>query len=117
MLYAKPQVLQLCELDVNQFINELLVTLREMPEALSRQIEFIPASRKVKFLGDKDKIKQVFLNIVRNACEAVSPGNVVKCEVDCSSVGQVCIHVCNGDEPIPPEVQSLLTQPFFKSKI
>jgi signal transduction histidine kinase len=116
LLYAKPQMLQLCELDVNEFINELLVTLCEMPEALSRQIEFIPASRAVKFLGDKDKMKQVLINIVRNACEAVSPGDVVKCEVDYSSVGEVCIHVCNGGEPIPPEVLSKLTQPFFSTK-
>jgi len=116
LLYAKPQILQLCELDANEFINELLVTLCEMPEALSRQIQFIPASKAVKFLGDKDKMKQVFINIVRNACEAVSPGDVVKCEVDYSGVGQVCIHVCNGGEPIPPEILSLLTQPFFSTK-
>jgi signal transduction histidine kinase len=116
LLYAKPQILQLCELDVNEFLNELLVTLCEMPEALSRKIEFIPASRAVKFLGDKDKLKQVFINIVRNAWEAVSPGDVVKCEVDYSCVDQVCIHVCNGGEPIPPEVLSKLTQPFFSTK-
>jgi signal transduction histidine kinase len=116
LLYAKPQVLQLYEFDVNELINELLVTICEMPEALSRQIEFIPASTAVKLLGDKDKIKQVFINIVRNACEAVSPGDVVKCEVDYSCADQVCIHVCNEGEPIPPEVLSKLTQPFFSTK-
>ena len=48
LLYAKPQVLQLCELDVNEFICELLMPMCEMPEALSRQIEFIPALPTVK---------------------------------------------------------------------
>lgn len=43
LLYAKPQVLQLCELDINKFLRELLVPIREMPEALERQIKFIPA--------------------------------------------------------------------------
>lgn len=116
LLYAKPQVLKLSELDVNEIANELLVTICEMPEALSRKIEFIPASKKVKFLGDKDKIQQVFINIIRNACEAVSAGDVVKWEVDCSCADQVYINVCNEGEPIPPEVLSKLTQPFFSTK-
>ncbi|MFH7026772.1 MAG: ATP-binding protein [Heteroscytonema crispum UTEX LB 1556] len=116
LLYAKPQVLQLCELDVNEFIRELLVPIREMPEALERQIEFIPALLAVKILGDKDKLKQVFINIVRNACEAVSAGDVVKWEVDSSPGDKVCINVRNGGEPIPPEVLSKLTQPFFSTK-
>ncbi|MEH2188809.1 MAG: ATP-binding protein [Nostoc sp.] len=116
LLYAKPQVLQLCELDVNEFICELLMPMCEMPEALSRQIEFIPALPTVKILGDKDKLKQVFINIVRNACEAVSAGNVIKWEVDSSSPDKICINVCNGGEPIPSEVLSKLTQPFFSTK-
>ncbi|ARV63047.1 ATPase [Nostocales cyanobacterium HT-58-2] len=116
LLYAKPQVLQLSELDVNKFICELLMSICEMPEALSRQIEFIPASPTVTILGDRDKLKQVFINIVRNACEAVSAGDVIKWEVDSSSQDKVCINVCNGGEPISPEVLSKLTQPFFSTK-
>lgn len=116
LLYAKPQVLQLCELDVDKFMRELLDYTSQMPEAASRQIEFIPASVPIKILGDRDKLKQVFINIVRNAYEAVSPGDVIRWEVEISCPKQVCIHVCNGGEPIPPEVLSKLTQPFFSTK-
>ncbi len=116
LLYAKPQVLQLSELDVNEFIRELLVLIREMPEALARQIEFMPALSTIKILGDRDKLKQVFINIVRNACEAVSAGDVIKWQVGTSSQGNICINVCNSGEPIPPEVISKLTQPFFSTK-
>ncbi|MEH2061682.1 MAG: ATP-binding protein [Nostoc sp.] len=116
LLYAKPQVLQLCELEVNEFIHELLVCIREMPEALERKIEFIPASPTVKFLGDKDKLKQVFINIVRNACEAVSVGDIVKWQVDCSHTDKVCINVHNGGEVISSEVIAKLFQPFFSTK-
>ncbi|MBO3457689.1 ATP-binding protein [Aetokthonos hydrillicola Thurmond2011] len=116
LLYAKPHVLQLCEFDVNKFIGELLNHMNDMPEAVSRKIEFIPASVPIKISGDKDKLKQVFINIVRNACEAVSPGDIVKWEVDIASLERVCINVCNAGEPIPPEVLSKLTQPFFSTK-
>lgn len=116
LLYAKPQVLQLCELDVNELIRELLTSISEMQEAVSRQIEFIPASLPVKILVDKDKLKQVFINIVRNACEAVSPGSIITWEVEISSQKQVGINVSNGGEPIPPEILLKLTQPFFSTK-
>ncbi|MBW4614446.1 MAG: GAF domain-containing protein [Desmonostoc vinosum HA7617-LM4] len=116
LLYSKPQVLQLCELDVNEFIGELLMPMCEMPEALLRQIEFIPAIPTVKILGDRDKLKQVFINIVRNACEAISAGEVIKWEVNILSEDRVCINVCNGGEPIPSDILSKLTQPFFSTK-
>jgi signal transduction histidine kinase len=116
LLYAKPQTLQLCELDVNEFISELLIQIREMPEALDREIEFIPISSTVKILADKDKLKQVFINIVRNAYEAVSVGDVVKCLVEIDTKNKVIINVHNSGEPIPKEVLSKLTQPFFSTK-
>lgn len=90
LLYAKPQVLQLCELEVNEFICELLVSISEMPEAIGRQIDFIPTSSAVKILGDRDKLKQVFINLVRNACEAIAIGDIVKWEVDSSSANLGC---------------------------
>ncbi len=116
LLYAKPQVLQISQLDVNELIRELLVTIREMPEALERKIEFMPASSMVKIAGDKDKLKQVFINIIRNACEAVKAGDVIKLEVDSSLINEVCINVNNSSNPIPPEILCKLCQPFFSTK-
>lgn len=117
LLYAKPQVLQLSPLDVNEFIRGMLMPIREMSEALERQIEFIPALATVKILGDKDKLKQVFINIVRNACEAIAPGDVVRWGVEIGTVpDQVFISVHNGGDPIPPEVLSKLTEPFYSTK-
>jgi len=116
LLYAKPQMLQLCELDINEFISELLISIREMPEAVERQIEFIPISSTVKILADKDKLKQVFINIVRNACEAISAGDMVKCLVETDDKNKVIINVHNSGEPISKEVLSKLTQPFFSTK-
>ncbi|BAY21070.1 GAF sensor signal transduction histidine kinase [Calothrix sp. NIES-2100] len=116
LLYAKPQVLQLRELDVNEFIGELLLTIREMPEARKRKIEFIPTLSAVKIVGDRDKLKQVFINIIRNACEAVTTGDVVKLEIDNSLTNEVFINVHNGGNPIPPEILCKLAQPFFSTK-
>jgi signal transduction histidine kinase len=117
LLYAKPHQLQLTELNINEFIREMLNTVRGMPEAQRRRIEFSPALTAVKVKADKDKLKQVFINIVRNACEAVAEAHTVTWAVDtCIAPAQVCIQIHNGGEPIPPDVLSRLTEPFYTTK-
>lgn len=117
LLYAKPQVLQLQELNINEFLQNLLILIREMPEAMERQIEFIPASATSKILGDQNKLKQVFINVIRNACEAIASGDVVTWSVDTQTVPeQVIISIHNGGEPIPPEIFCKLAEPFYSTK-
>ncbi|MBW4581280.1 MAG: GAF domain-containing protein [Tildeniella nuda ZEHNDER 1965/U140] len=114
--YAKPQAVQLVEFELNQFMHKLLATIRETPEAQGRQIEFIAALSLVRISGDQDKLKQVFINLIRNACEAVSVGDVIRWEVDAAATAYVSITIHNGGEPIPPDVLPKLTQPFCSTK-
>ena len=114
--YAKPQALQLVELELNEFIDKLLASVREMPEAQERQVKFVPASSMVTILGDRDKLKQVFINLIRNACEAISAGERVQWKVDASATNHVCISIHNGGELISADVLPKLTHPFCSTK-
>lgn len=122
LLYAKPQRLDLQEIDINQFISQMLESLRMIPAATQRQIEYNPPSTQLRVMGDKDKLKQIVINLVRNACEAVSVGETVriqleKLELDNSKEQkQISINICNGGEPIPSEVLPKLTKPFYSTK-
>jgi signal transduction histidine kinase len=114
--YAKPQVLQRVDLELNEFVPKLLAAIREMPEAQERQIAFVSAAPTVTISGDADKLKQVFINLLRNACEASAVGDVVTWEIDAAAAEQVCINIHNGGEPIPADVLPRLTQPFCSTK-
>lgn len=114
--YSKPQVLRLAEIDVDVFIQRLLVPLRSMPEAQGRSIEYLPLHSPVLILADSDKLKQVFINLIRNACEAVGVGEIVRWSATQISVEQVCISVHNGGTPIPADVLPQLTLPFYSTK-
>lgn len=114
--YSKPQILQLIEINVDRFIRKLLISLREMPEAQGRTIQYLPLATPVFIPGDPDKLKQVLINLVRNACEAVEAGGTVRCSVTASSLEQICISVQNGGTPIPADVLPRLTQPFYSTK-
>ncbi len=115
--YAKQPTLQFVEIELNAFIAEMLDSLRSLPSALGRQIEFIPAASTAVVNGDRDKLKQVFINLINNACEAISEGSIVKWKVDDqSNPNLIYISVHNGGTPIPPELIPKLTEPFYSTK-
>ena len=121
LLYAKPQKLDLQAININQFIAEMLESLRMMSFSTQRQIEYYPPSTQLKVMGDKDKLKQIIINLVRNACEAVSVGETVKIQLELENNSeeqkkQVSINICNGGSPIPPEILPKLTKPFYSTK-
>lgn len=117
LLYAKPQVVQQVELDLNALIESTLPLLREMPAAIDRPIQFTPLPAAALVKGDKDKLKQVLINLIKNACEAIDPGEIVTCQVEEDSTSHhLCIQVHNGGAPIPPEVLAKITQPFCSTK-
>ncbi|MDJ0619427.1 MAG: ATP-binding protein [Calothrix sp. MO_192.B10] len=117
LVYAKPQTLKLSRLNINDCIHQILEVLRNMPEAIDKNIEFNPGNTDPTIEGEEDKIKQVLINIVQNACEAVSSGDIVKLQVNTNlNLQEIYIQVINGGKPIPPDILPLLTQPFFSTK-
>lgn len=117
LLYAKPQTLHLEKLEVNSLIEGMLPSLREMPEARGRNLEFSYGPEPLYIQADKDKLKQVLINLVRNGCEAVETGEQVtgKIERDTEN-NQVCLSIHNGGLPIPVNILPKLTQPFCSTK-
>ena len=122
LLYAKPQALQPSELEINAFIRDMLESIRTMP-AISRKIDFVPAPHPVKVLADKDKLKQVFINLVDNACQALSIESVANADARITwtvepdlTTHAVYIRIHNGGNPIPPETLPKLMKPFFTTK-
>lgn len=117
LLYTKQPRLDLSPLELNEFIAEILAPIQTMPSALGRQIQFTPTPEKVYIQGDRDKLRQVLINLISNACEAVPSGETISCQIQLASLAsRVSIQIHNGGEPIPPEVLPKLTQPFFTTK-
>ena len=117
LLYAKPHQLQLTEININEFIKDILNTIRAMPEARKKRIKFCPTPTAVKIRADKDKLQQVFINIVRNACEAVAEaGDITWIVHNDPSSQQVHIQIHNSGNPIPVDILPRLTEPFYTTK-
>jgi PAS domain S-box-containing protein len=117
LLYAKQQVLQCSEVELNAFITDILEALQTMSDMAEHDIQFVSSFPSVWIWGDRDKLKQVFINLIKNACEAIALGEAITWRIDPGiDDSRICISIHNSGNPIPAEVLSKLGTPFFTTK-
>jgi signal transduction histidine kinase len=116
LLYSRPQTLDKSQIELNSFIAETLDILQTIPVATGKYLNFSANITPVNILADRDKLKQVLINLVTNACEAVSTGEAISISIYKSEDRRICISIHNGGTPIPADILPQLTQPFFTTK-
>ncbi|GAB4138773.1 MAG: hypothetical protein Fur0046_13490 [Cyanobacteria bacterium J069] len=116
--FSKPQQLMRTDaVDLMVLLQEVVDQMQETPVARGRPIVLVGGPDLSPVMGDRNKLKQVCLNLIRNACEAVMEGDRITCTLASDAPTQrVCLTVHNGGEPIPPEDLSKLTRPFYSTK-
>jgi len=115
--YAREQTLTLTDIDLVALIQQLQPEMAALPVAQERTLRVESTLSTAWIAGDADKLKQVFINLIRNACEAVKPGDIVTWRIDAAvQPCHVCVSIHNGGPPVPPEVLEKLGQPFFTTK-
>lgn len=112
LLFARPDQLQRFSIDLENLVGQ---TVEEF-QALGQHMSCTTIGSARSFQADLDKLKQVFINIGRNACEAVNRGDLIAWRINWSSPVSVEISVNNGGELIEPETLMRLTEPFFSTK-
>jgi C4-dicarboxylate-specific signal transduction histidine kinase len=60
-------------------------------------------------------VEQILLNLLKNAIEALSPGNSVQITT-CIEESQACIEVSDDGPGLDPDAESTLFQPFSTTK-
>jgi signal transduction histidine kinase/DNA-binding NarL/FixJ family response regulator len=116
LLYAKPQKLTRSEVELNYFVAQILDTLGKMPVATGKLLKLVELPLPIKILVDPDKLKQVVINLVTNALEAVQEAGKIEVSLQTEVSHQVCLRVHNGGDPIPADVLPRLTKPFVTTK-
>ncbi len=117
LLYAKPQQMEMRELDVCELVNNALEVSRATPACSNRDIRFQASPSDCRTLGDPFKLHEALINLICNACEASNDGDAVEILVEREPVNAgVSIAVCNRGEVIPRENLSRLKEPFFTTK-
>lgn len=124
LLFSKPHAIQPTEVEVNTLLQDVLALIQETPKAQGLQIHLVPPSTTIHVIGDRDKLKQVLINLLHNACEAAAASMVpnpdaaavVTCRAEVGENNTVYILIHNAGDPIPTEQLPKLTQPFYSTK-
>jgi signal transduction histidine kinase len=112
---ARPRVIAREPVHIGRLVDDVLDLERE--SAAARKIRFeraIPADGCLA-IGDREKLKQVVINLVVNALEAMKDGGTLTARVT-STPERVTIAICDTGPGIPPDVLANVFDPFFTTK-
>jgi len=116
LMYARQPRLDCRAFDLNQLVQDIHLSLQGSAWLDQRQLTVHVPEQPVFLEADRDKLKQVFINLVTNACEASPKGETITWTVQPLDNQQILVTVHNGGQPIPADILPKLTQPFFTTK-
>jgi len=98
--------------DVRQLLQETVTLFREL-QGIEFRSKF--SETPAILIADRDELRRVFINIIRNSVQAMDKGGSITIET--SVANQVCtIVVSDTGSGIPPELQARVFQPNFSTK-
>lgn len=116
MVIAKPQAVTYKVKDLRRIIEHVLHILEPQAKLNNVQISTMFTFPHANVLCDENQMKQVFINIVKNALEAMPNGGTLIIQCKETNDRQVCISITDTGCGIPKEIIPKLGQPFYTLK-
>lgn len=118
--YARPSKLMMQRISPSELIDTNLQLLRHRFKSYGVRLELVRTAPLPEVLADPDQMKEVFVNILINACEAVGEGGAITIEEGEETqvpLGPVAvIRIRDSGPGIPAELQEKVFEPFFSTK-
>ncbi|MFD4815462.1 PAS domain S-box protein [Peribacillus butanolivorans] len=116
LVLAKPQALKFFKQDVHTILKETLELLAA--QALLENIQFETNFEEEEFtvFCEANQLKQVFINIIKNALEVMPDGGSVRIKTRRFSEKYFCISIIDQGMGISTEMLKKLGEPFYTTK-
>ncbi|WP_394239061.1 ATP-binding protein [Niallia oryzisoli] len=116
MVLGKPTKIKYEELPIDLLLDQVL-TLMES-HALLNNIEIVKRYElsELKVLGDEGQLKQVFINYIKNAIEAMPAGGTIFVDGCTVSKSSIQIKIIDQGCGIPSDMLERINEPFFTTK-
>lgn len=116
LLLAKPQTIDFHKAEIRTIIEDVITLLQ--PQAMMEDIEIrLSCEEQVGTISCvSQQIKQVFINIIKNAIESMTDGGIVQVNIQSAKKDHVLIEVIDEGCGIPEENVSMIGLPFYSTK-
>lgn len=110
--FARPPPPRLAPVDLGRLVTEVVELMRVDPAA--RQVTVEARVVSVEAMGDQAQLRQVLINLVKNAIAAVGPGGTVR--VSSLAGQQPTLSVWDSGGKIPPQDLMRVFEPFYTTR-
>jgi signal transduction histidine kinase len=118
LLLSKPKEIKLVSMRIGLVLQEILPMIRN--EALLHNVTvlYFPKPELAPILADKEQLKQVFLNLGKNAIEAMDGGGtlIIRDYHDPYETDKIAVEISDTGSGIDPEALEKVFDPFFTTK-
>jgi signal transduction histidine kinase len=122
--FSKPQTLQKEQVELNHLIHQVLTLTASTARKNSVQVVFQPSKESETVAADPNQLKQVFLNIILNAIQAMNSGGTLTIQIDPlrhvtedpTLIRGYRIQFRDTGHGIPEEQMETIFDPFYTTK-
>lgn len=115
LYFARPCKTYYIPVDINELIKNTLVLVKN--KTTRHKVEFHLQLTTLPFIeADAEQIRQVLLNLLINAIQAISEKGVINIETWQSAPSFVCIRITDTGSGIAAEDKAKIFEPFFTTK-
>ena len=112
---AKPHAEKTCLVQINRLVGQVVQLLQAQALMKNQKIKFISNESIPSIIGDPNSLKQVFMNIIQNALDALSDKGRIEVKICDNELG-VIIQIIDNGCGIPEERLLKLGEPFYSTK-
>jgi two-component system, sporulation sensor kinase E len=116
LILAKPQAVQFQVRSIRNILNDVISLLSSQAHLFGIEFKFEFEPEDYKAHCEENQLKQVFINIIKNAIEAMEDGGIITIELFRLSWEEIGITISDQGIGIPSDILPKLGEPFFTSK-
>jgi PAS domain S-box-containing protein len=115
MVLAKPKAVELEEKNIIPIVQNVVSMLNFEARKRDVKLEFHADQDIVQIECDENRLKQVFLNFIKNGIEAMPDGGDLRVKTEIQD-GDVLISIQDTGVGIPPDTLKKIGEPFYTTK-
>ncbi|RSD26156.1 PAS domain S-box protein [Mesobacillus subterraneus] len=115
MVLAKPKAVELEEKNIIPIVQNVVSMLKFEARKRNVKLEFDASEEIIQIECDENRLKQVFLNFIKNGIEAMPDGGDLRVKTEIQN-DNVLVSIQDTGVGIPPETLKKIGEPFYTTK-